>query len=532
MRAALDRPACQSPSSKGGEMASQRLSMRKAREILRRKYELGHSHRDVARSLGVGVGTIGAALKRARDRGLLCWEDVAVLSEADLEARLYDTDPRTARPAPDCLQIHTERQRRGVTLELLHIEYLEQHPHGYRYTQFCEHYRRWAKKRKVSMRQVHRAGEKAFVDYAGHKPKIVSPITGEVREVEVFVATLGASSFIYAEATETQRSADFIASHTRAVEYWGGVPKLFVPDQLRSGVRSPNRYEPLVQRTYDEWSRHYGTTILPARPRKPQDKSKVEVSVQLVERWILAPIRDEVFHTLTALNQRIRELLDALNDRVMRDYGQSRRERFLQIDRPALQPLVSERFEYAEWKWAKANIDYHIELEKHFYSLPHPLVQERVEVRFTPRIVEIFHKGQRVAVHKRNHQLGKFTTTPAHMPKAHRAHLEWSPSRLIHWGRSVGPRTADLVKAILDDRPHPEQGYRSCLGILRLAKQYGHARLEAACDRAGRVRARSYRHVESILKNGLDREPLAGEAPARNEVSRSHENIRGGDYYH
>lgn len=512
-------------------MAGQRLSMRRSREILRRKYEQGHSHRDVARSLGVGVGTIGATLKRARDRGLSSWREVEGLSEAELEARLYDTDPRTGRPIPDCLRIHTERQRRGVTLELLHLEYLEQHPDGYRYTQFCEHYRRWAKKRKLSMRQVHRAGEKAFVDYAGHKPKVVDWVTGEVREVEVFVATLGASSLIYAEATETQRSADFLASHTRAVEFWGGVPELFVPDQLRSGVRDPDPYEPLVQRTYEEWATHYGTSILPARPRKPQDKSKVEVSVQLVERWILAPIRDEIFHTLTALNQRIRELLEALNERVMRDYGQTRRERFEQIDQPALQPLPVERFVYAAWKWAKPNVDYHIEVEKHFYSLPHPLVGERVEVRFTARTLEIFHKGQRVAAHRRSHRVGGFTTTPAHMPKAHRAHLEWSPTRLIDWGASVGPRTAALIRAILEARPHPEQGYRSCLGILRLSKQYGHARLEAACHRAGRVQARSYRHVASILKNGLDREPIADDAPPPRPPPR-HENIRGGDYYH
>jgi transposase len=512
-------------------MAGQRLSMRRAREILRQKYELKHSHREVARSLGVGVGTIGAALRRARDRGLSSWDDVAGLSESELDARLYGADPSIGRPVPDCLKIHTERQRRGVTLELLHLEYLEQYPDGYRYTQFCEHYRRWAKKRKLSMRQVHLAGEKGFVDYAGQKPRIVNRTTGEVREVEVFVATLGASSLIYAEATETQRSADFIASHVRAVEYWGGVPRLIIPDQLRSGVRGPNRYEPLVQRTYEEWSHHYGTTILPARPRKPQDKAKVEVSVQIVERWILAPIRDEVFFTLAALNQRIRELLGPLNDRVMRDYGQSRRERFEQIDQPALQPLPIERFEYAEWKWAKANIDYHIELERHYYSLPHPLVQERVEVRFTAQMVEIFHKGQRVAVHRRNYQPAKHTTIAEHMPKAHRAHLEWSPTRLISWGNSVGPQTATLVTAILDDRPHPEQGYRSCLGILRLAKQYGNARLEAACGRAVRVRARSYRHVESILKNGLDRESVDEELPLTHTPS-SHKNVRGGGYYH
>ena len=514
-------------------MAGARLSMHKTREILRQKWCLSRSHREVARSQGVSVGTVSATLRRAQEAGVSDWAAVESLSEADLGARLYRPACSGSRPTPDPLWIHTERQRKGVTLDLLHHEYLAQHPDGYRYTQFCEIYRRWCKKRRLSMRQVHRAGEKLFVDYAGHKPKVVNRNTGEEREVELFVAALGASSFTYAEATETQRVADFIGSHSRALAFFGGVPELVIPDQLKSGVTRACRYEPGVQRSYDEWSRHYGTTIVPARTRKPRDKAKVEVAVQVVERWILARIRNETFFSLGELNTRIAELLEELNARTMRAYGQSRRERFDAIDRPALRPLPHESFELAEWKQARVNLDYHVELHRAFYSVPHALVHERVEIRFTATSVEVFHKGQRVALHRRPSYFapGGYATIPAHMPKAHRQHLAWSPTRLIHWGQSVGPKTGELIEAILEHRPHPEQGYRSCLGILRLAKQYGNQRLEAACDRAVRVRARSYRHVQSILKNGLDRVPLPKAELETQALPLTHENVRGGDYY-
>ncbi len=514
-------------------MAGPRLSMHKTREILRQKWALGRSHREVARSLGVSVGTVSATLGRAGASGLSKWAEIEGLSESDLEARLHGPSRPGTRPRPDPVWIHTERQRKGVTLELLHHEYLEQYPGGYRYTQFCEHYRRWCKKRRLSMRQVHRAGEKLFVDYAGHKPTVVDPLTGEVREVELFVAAFGASSFTYAEATETQRVADFIASHSRALAYFGGVPELVIPDQLKSGVTRACRYEPGLQRSYEEWSRHYGTTILPARPRKPRDKAKVEVAVQVAERWILARIRNETFFSLGELNRRIAELLEELNARIMRAYGQSRRERFEALDRPALRPLPRESFELAEWKHAKVNLDYHVEFERHFYSVPYPLVHERVELRSTATSLEVFHKGQRVALHRRPGYVapGGYSTVPSHMPKSHQKHLAWTPTRLIAWGQSVGPKTAELIEAILQDRPHPEQGYRSCLGILRLAKQYGPERLEAACTRAVLVRARSYRHVQSILKNGLDRIAPPKSPTDSPRLPLTHGNVRGGDYY-
>jgi transposase len=507
--------------------------MHKTREILRQKWCLERSHREVARSQGVSVGMVSATLSRAHAAGLADWAAVEVLTETDLETRLYGPARSGSRPLPDPLWIHTERQRKGVTLELLHHEYLEQHPDGYRYTQFCESYRRWCKKRRLSMRQVHRAGEKLFVDYAGQKPQVVDRSTGEERDVELFVATLGASSFTYAEATETQRVADFLASHSRALAYFGGVPELVVPDQLKSGVTRACRYEPGLQRSYEEWSRHVGTTIVPARPKKPRDKAKVEVAVQVAERWILARIRNETFFCLAELNARIAELLKELNDRPMRAYGQSRRERFDTIDRPALRPLPHEPFELAEWKQARVNLDYHVEYNRGFFSVPHALVHERVEIRSTAASLEVFYKGQRVALHRRPTYFapGGYSTIPEHMPKSHRQHLEWTPTRLIHWGESVGPKTGELIEGILEDRPHPEQGYRSCLGILRLAKQYGNERLEAACDRAVLVRARSYRHVQSILKNGLDRVPPPETSSETSTPPIAHENVRGGDYY-
>lgn len=514
-------------------MAGPRLSMRHVREILRQKWRLGRSHREVAASLGVSVGVVSGTLARAREAGL-DWAAVEDQSELEVEARLYRATrgPGAARPLPDFARVHTERQRPGVTLELLHLEYLEQHPEGYGYTQFCAYYRRWCERHRLSMRQVHRAGEKLFVDYAGKKPTIVDPTTGEAQEVELFVAVLGASSFTYAEATRSQRSADFIASHTRALEFFGGVPALVVPDQLKSGVTRACRYEPGLQRSYAEWAEHYGTAVLPARPRKPRDKAKVEVGVQVVERWILARLRHETFFSLAALNARIRALLEELNGRPMRAYGQSRRERFETLDRPALRLLPAERFVFAEWKPARVNIDYHVVFEQHFYSVPFALVREAVEIRATATTIEVFHRGPRVASHRRSRKAGGYTTDPAHMPKAHRRHLEWTPSRLLHWAESVGPKTAALVEAILADRPHPEQGYRSCLGILRLARRYGDERLERACARAGAARARSYRHVASILQHGLDR--LPGEAPEGDEPPprAAHEHVRGGDYYH
>jgi transposase len=514
-------------------MAGTRLSMRKTRDILRQKWELQRSHRQVARSVGVGLGTVAETLRRAQAAGLVDWAAVQALDDGTLEQRLYGRalGAGAPRPVPDCGWIHTELRQPGVTLQLLHLEYLARHPAGYRYSQFCEHYRRWVKRQRRSMRQVHRAGEKLFVDYAGQHPHYLDPATGEVVPAELFVAVLGASNYTYAEATRSQQSADWIASHVRTFEYLGGVPGAVVPDQLKSGVTVACRYEPGLQRTYEELAAHYHTVLLPARPHAPRDKPKVEVGVQVAERWIVARLRHETFFSLGALNARIRELLEELNDRPMRVYRASRRELFVRFDRPALRPLPAERFVYAEWKRARVNVDYHVELEGHYYSVPHALVHEEVELRWTSRTVEVFHRGQRVASHVRSEQRGRHTTQPEHMPKAHRQHREWTPSRFIRWGATIGPATAQLVEAILHERPHPEQGYRSCLGILRLERRYGRERLEAACARALAVRARSYRDVDAILKHGLDRLPPLAAQGAVSSAPLLHENVRGAAYY-
>jgi transposase len=503
--------------------------MRNSREICRQKWLLGRTHRAIGESVGVSLGAVSLALRRATEAGL-SWETVQGIGDEELERRLYpQAAAEAARPEPDCVWVHRERHRPGVTLELLHHEYLQRNPNGLRYTAFCDRYREWLGRRGLVMRQVHAAGDKGFVDYSGKKPRIVDAATGEVTEVELFVGALGASNLTYAEASATQQAPDWIASHVRMLEYFGGVPRALVPDQLKSGVTRACRYEPEAQRTYEELAEHYGTTVMPARPAHPRDKAKVEVAVQIAQRWLLARIRDEVFHSIGALNARLAELLVDLNARVMRRYGKSRRELFEQMERSALRPLPATRFEYVEWVKARVNIDYHVAVEGHLYSVPYRLVHEQVEARVGSDVVEILHGRVRVAAHRRSHTKGGFTTLTEHMPSAHRAHAEWTPSRILAWAGKVGAATRELCEAILGDRPHPEQGFRSCLGILRLGKRYGESRLEAACNRALRVRARSYRHVESILKNGLDRVAAPDAAPA---LTLAHENVRGRDYYH
>jgi transposase len=508
--------------------------MRKIREILRLKWVAQRSHREVARSLAVSPGAVASALSRARAQALT-WEAVEALSDEALERAVYGpaaTEIDGARPEPDPTWMHQELRRPGVTLELLHVEYLAAHPTGYRYSAFCDRYRAWRARQRLSMRQVHTAGEKAFVDYAGMRPTIVQATTGEVIAVELFVAVLGASNYTFAEASRTQQSADWITSHIHAVEYFGGVPTVWVPDQLRTGVSIPCRYEPGVQRTYAEWAAHYHTVVIPARPAKPRDKAKVEVAVQVAERWILARLRHETFFSLDALNGRIRELLIALNARPMKSYGGlSRGDLFARFDRPALQPLPADRFVHADWLRARVNIDYHVEVDRHYYSVPHPLIHAALDVRLSASTVEVFQRGTRVWLHARSFVAGRHTTVPEHMPRAHRAHLEWSPTRLLRWGATIGPATEALVQQILESRPHPEQGYRSCLGLRRLAKQYGPERLNAACDRARVAGARSYRHVDAILKHGLDRQPLLIDG-AEPRPALAHDNVRGPAYYH
>ncbi len=515
-------------------MATKRLTMRQIKEILRQKLLLERSNRDVGRSVGRSAGAVWEALDRAKRAGIESWDAVKDLSEDDLDQRLFRQRSyvqKEPRPEPDCVGIHAERKK-GVTLELLHAEYLEQHPGGYQYTVFCDRYRRWLRKHKLSMRQIHRAGERLFVDYSGNGPCLTDPLTGQRMPVELFVAVLGASNYTYAEATLTQQGPDWIGSHIRTFEYLGGVTALVTCDQLKSGVTKACRYDPEIQRTYEELAQHYGTAVMPARPGKPRDKAKVEAGVLVAQRWILMRLRRQTFFTLDELNVRIRELLAELNGRMMRLYGASRRELFERLDRPVLRPLSAKPFVYGDWIKARLNVDYHVKADYHFYSVPHTHVDEELEVRLSATTVEVYLRGDRVASHARSFVRGGATTVAEHMPKAHRAHLEWTPSRIIAWAGRVGAETQRLVAAILEERPHPEMGYRSCLGLLRLGHHYGDERLEAACRRAYMAGARSYRHVQAVLKNGLDRVPLPEAAAAPRPPLPHHENVRGSEYYH
>ncbi|MHC4769144.1 MAG: IS21 family transposase [Planctomycetota bacterium] len=503
--------------------------MRRIREILRLKHESGLSQRAIAQACGVGLGTVSEYLRRAAGAGL-GWPLPPELDEAALEARLF-VAPASGRErvAPDLVWIHQELKRVGVTLHLLWEEYREVHPDGYGYSQFCELYRRWAGKLKPSMRQQHRAGEKTFIDFSGKRPHLVDRRTGEQIPVELFVAALGASGYTYAEATPTQKLHDWVGAHTRMLEYFGGSSQLWVPDQLKSAITQPCRYEPGVNRSYQELAAHYGAVVVPARPGKAKDKAKVESTVLLAQRWILARLRHRTFFEFAELNAAIMELLEALNGRPLQKLGVSRCELWERLDRPALKPLPSGRYEMAEWKPCRVNIDYHVDVKRHPYSVPYQLVHEKVEVRYTASIVEVYYKGRRVASHARrfDHQP---STLAEHMPSSHRAHTEWTPSRLIHWAEKTGPATGRLVAGILKSRPHPEQGYRACLGLMRLGRRYGQQRLEAASTRAEHLRSYSYRTVKNILTSAQDRLPFDAE-PSAATPTPSHANIRGAAYY-
>jgi transposase len=504
--------------------------MRQIREVLRLKHEKGLSQRAIARACGLGSGTVSEYLGRGKGAGL-CWPLPAEMDDAALEARLFPRpEAGRERVQPDLLHIHQELRRAGVTLYLLWEEYRQAYGEsGYGYSQFCEIYRRWEKKLKPSMRQVHRAGEKTFVDFSGKRPSIVDGKTGEEITVELFVAALGASGYTYAEATLTQQLHDWTAAHVRMLEYFEGSTELWVPDQLRSAVSRPCRYEPEVNRSYQELASHYGAVVLPARPRAARDKAKVESMVQVVQRWILARLRNRTFFSLSEINAAIGVLLEDLNGRRMQKIGKSRRELWEQLDRPALKALPTRPYERAEWKTCRVSIDYHIEVERHHYSVPFQLLGQQVEARFTGTMVEIYSKGRRLVSHPRRYDR-QHSTLAEHMPSSHREHAEWTPSRLIHWGQKSGPATGRLVAGILERRPHPEQGYRACLGLMRLGRLYGAARLEAACERAEHLRSFSYRTVNNILTSAQDRLPLEVEVPAK-EATRTHDNIRGGFYY-
>lgn len=507
--------------------------MRQITEVLRLKYEAGLSHERIARACGLSKGVVGKYVSLAQIQGVT-WPLPKDLDEVRLYALLFPAKAPPSRFAePDYFQVHQELKTKGVTLQLLWAEYVERHgDKAYRYSQYCHHYRLWRGRQRRSMRQVHRAGEKIFIDYCGPTVSVVDRSTGEVRKAQVFVAVLGASSYTFAEATWSQSLPDWIASHQRMFRFFGGVPELLVPDNLKAAVTKADRYSPTINETYAELACHYQTAVLPARPYKPKDKAKAETSVLLVERWILARLRHQMFFALAELNAAIAALLPALNQRLFQGRTESRQSLFDALDRPALRPLPVAPYTYAEWRKARPGIDYHIEIDKRLYSVPHALVGLVLDVRVTDTALELMHKGQRVALHPR-HGKSRFVTLTEHMPKAHQAHKDWSPQRFLNWAKDIGPGTLEVVQSQLKDRPHPEHGYRACLGLLNLSRRYSRERLEQACARALSINSASYQSITSILKQGLDQFPLPLADDERDLTDLpAHTNVRGPHYYH
>ena len=522
-------------------MAQARLEMRKIREVLRPHLVGGvASRRQVARAMGCSKTAVSDCLRRAAAAGLNAWEAIEALDEEELEKRLYPSareggaPPKTVqRPLPDWARVREELARRDhqVTLALLWQEYKTEHPDGYQYSQFAELYRRFEKKLSVVLRQAHRAGEKVFVDFCDGIA-LIDPLTGERVATQLFVGALGASSYTFAIATLSQALPVWLDCHVQMYQFFGGASSLTICDNLRAGVTHPDRYEAEVNYSYRELARHYNTCVMPTRVRKPRDKGKVEAAVLVAQRWVLAALRHRRFYHLDELNAAIGELLVRLNNRVMRHVRQSRQQLYERLDRPALKPLPKQPYEYAEGQDVGVNIDYHVAFDDHYYSVPYPLVGETLWCRATHHTIELFLKGKRITSHVRSFVKYDYSTLPEHRPASHRAHLEWTPSRLINWGKTIGPHTAAVVEHVIRSKPHPEQGYRSALGLLRLGNRFSAARLEKACERAIAIRSAAYRTVKTMLSRGMESAPLPDQVPAQDPAAGlGAVNVRGRRYY-
>lgn len=509
-------------------MAQPRLSMRKVREVLRLKFAAGLSDRQIAASVGSARSTVRECLRRAA-AAKVTWPVPDSLDDAQLEALLYPPIVAAVTvPLPDFAHLHRELSRPGVTRRLLWEEYQAQHPDGLQYSAFCDHYRAW-RERSVEpvMRFEHHAGDKCFVDYAGQTVPIIDQHTGEIREAQIFIAALGCSNYTFAEATASQSLPDWLGSHVRALEFFGGAPAAFVPDNLKSGVQKPHRYDPELNPAYAEWAEHYGTTILPARVRKPRDKAKVENAVLIVERWILAKLRDRQFFSLGELNAAIAELLVEYNHKPFQKMDGSRHSRFMELDRPALQALPQRPYEYAQWKSAKVHLDYHVEVERAYYSVPYRHIGDQVDVRMTARMIEIFYRRQLIATHIRSYQRGHRATLPAHRPQQHRAMVDQSIERLIERGEHIGASVAQVLREQFNKKVHPEEALRSAQGILRMAQDFSSEQLERACKRALELRTHSFRAVRNLIT-----QPAPTESGESRQLSLHHDNVRGSEYFH
>ncbi len=510
-------------------MTQDRLTMKKIKEILRLKHEAGLSNRAIAGACKISNSTVGEYLRRAQAAGI-SWP-LGELSEDEIYQKMFGDPtpvPEKAKPLPDWEEVRKELRKKGVTIHLIWIEYIEKHPDGYKHSQFEEYYRRWKKTHcEPSMHITHIGGERMQVDYSGLKMQIINPETGEVSPVPVFVAELPASNYIYAEAQSSENQCNWNNGHVRAIEFFGGVVRIVVPDNLKTGITKPNYYEPDINPAYQELAEHYQFAVLPARVKHPKDKAAVENGVQNVERWVIAPLRNRTFFSLAEVNRAIREQLDQLNNKVMSAVGRSRRQEFEDIDQPNLRPIPEKPYEYAIRKIVRVHIDYHVEFEKHYYSVPYILIHEEIDLHVTEHMLEAFHKGASVAIHARSFKPGRYSTLREHMPPNHQFMDRVNAQQLVHWAEAVGPQTAALINATLKSRPFPEQAYRSCLGILSLAKKHSHSQIEQACQAALDAKVFSYKTVKDEL-DWLAKQPAL---PVTPKTLPAHANIRGDKYY-
>lgn len=525
-------------------MTAKGVSMRKLKEVLRLHFDLKLSQHQIAKALNLSSGVVNKYLKRATATGIKSWplpaqfEDETALESflrAPVVAPIVSCSPKqdTEKDSIDFTTIHQEMKRKGMTLQLLYEELVLASPTvSISYSHLSLLYRKWKDKLPRSMRQIHVAGDKVFVDYAGQTISIIDPDTNQVREAQVFIGVLGCSNFTYSESTWTQTLPDWISSHRRMFEFFGGVPALVVPDNLLSGVTKACRYEPDINQTYAQFIEHYGTAVMPARPYKPKDKAKAEVGVQIVERWIIARLRHKTFVGLGELNSAIYICLESLNTRPFKRLPGSRQSAFEELDKPNLRELPIQPYLLQHFKKVRINIDYHFELERHYYSVPHEYCKEQVEVWYTRDLVNCYFRGKSIATHERSYKAGAHTTTLEHMPKSHQKHLEWTPERFMNWGKDIGPNTLLLVIHLLENRPHPEQGYRSCLGLLGLAKKYSKERLDKACRQAIELGAKTRKSVASILQHNLEEKPIYPESTLKPNIPEKHENLRGPNYYY
>jgi len=490
--------------------------MEKAKEILRLS-QMGLSQRDVASGAGCSLGMVNAVLAKVKEAGVT---DPFSLETKELGSIIYPPGKSNEKTEPDFEYVDREMKRKGITLFLLWEEYKMKNPQGCMYSQFCAKYRKYRRMNSVYMRKVYKAGERMLVDWAGITMKYSNGKSNE-KAVYIFVAVLPASSFLYAEPLCDMKMESWIQGHVNAFEYFGGVPRILVPDNTKTAVTKANRYEAELNKTYKEMAGHYGTVVVPARPYRATDKAPVETSVQIVERRIIAKLRHCKFLSFNELAEAFYTELEMLNDQPFQKRPGCRRSVFLETEQNELMKLPSKRYEYAFFKQAKASFDYHVSLDKNqYYSVPYQYAGQNVLLRWNSRTVEVFFEGERIACHIRNNDPKvRYITEPSHMPESHRAVADWSPRRFISWAAKTGDKTKEYITSLLKQKDHPEQAFRTCAAILRLASTVTKERMEEVCTLAVAQNIYSYTYFSRLLENRDSHKPVI------------HGNLRGKDYF-